>query len=156
MQTDSAFGFEKPEDSPGFMLWQTTITWQRLIKKTLEPYKISHTQHVILAILLWFDEHKYDTTQHQIVNWSKLDKMTVSIALKKLVSSGLISRTEHDVDTRAKRVQLTTKGKNLARTLVPIVEKIDADFFNKLDKQNQKFLIKILKQLNQQNELNET
>ena len=25
------FGFDKPEDSPGFVLWQTTTTWQRLI-----------------------------------------------------------------------------------------------------------------------------
>lgn len=36
------FGFDKPADSPGFLLWQTTITWQRLIKDALEPYDISH------------------------------------------------------------------------------------------------------------------
>ncbi len=35
--TDSVFGFEQPEHSPGFLLWQTTITWQRLIKKALDP-----------------------------------------------------------------------------------------------------------------------
>ena len=49
-------GFDKPEDSPGFLLWQTSITWQRLIKKALDSYDISHAQFVILAITLWFEK----------------------------------------------------------------------------------------------------
>ncbi len=54
-KANSTFGFDKPEDSPGFLLWQTTITWQRLIKKALEFSGISHPQFVILAITLWFE-----------------------------------------------------------------------------------------------------
>lgn len=141
------FGFEKPEDSPGFLLWQTTITWQRLIKKALEPYDISHAQFVIMAILLWFGKHNYDTTQILIVNWSKLDKMTVSKSLKKLVVLELVHRTEHTTDTRAKSVTLTDKGKDIVYKLVPIVEKIDADFFGKLPDHNQKSLIQLLRAL---------
>ena len=36
--TNSPFGFDAPEDSPGFLLWQTTISWQRMIKQALELY----------------------------------------------------------------------------------------------------------------------
>jgi hypothetical protein len=36
MAAKSAFGFEVPEASPGFLLWQTTTAWQRLIKKMLD------------------------------------------------------------------------------------------------------------------------
>ena len=111
LHTRSPFGFEKPEDSPGFLLWQTTITWQRLIKNALEPFGIAHAQFVIMAILMWFEEHDYDTVQVSIVNWSKLDKMTVSKSLKKLGEQGLVNRAEHNVDTRAKRVALTDKGR---------------------------------------------
>jgi hypothetical protein len=57
------FGFDRPEDSPGFLLWQTTITWQRLIKKALEPHDISHAQFVIMSLLLWLKEHNRKTTQ---------------------------------------------------------------------------------------------
>src|SRR6185312_9902738 len=96
------FGFEKPEDSPGFLLWQTTITWQRLIKKELDRFKISHAQFVILAITLWLNSHNYLTTQILIVKLSKLDKMTVSKSLKKLTSLGLIKRTESESDSRSK------------------------------------------------------
>ena len=141
------FGFDTPEDSPGFLLWQTTMIWQRQIKKSLEPYDISHAQFVIMATLMWFDAHHYDTTQISIVNWSKLDKMTVSKSLKKLVQMGLVKRTEHEVDTRAKSVSLTEKGKDMVRTLVPIVEGIDSTFFGKASDQEQKSLVQILAKL---------
>lgn len=143
----SPFGFEKPEDSPGFLLWQTTITWQRLIKNALEPFDIAHAQFVIMAILMWFEEHNYDTVQVSIVNWSKLDKMTVSKSLKKLVAQGLVNRAEHKVDTRAKRVALTDKGRALIGTLIPIVESIDAEFFGKISKKDEQILIAILNTL---------
>ena len=128
--SDKTFGFDQPEDSPGFLLWQTTITWQRLIKKALDPYQISHAQFVILAIALWLEGIKIEPTQVLIVRQSKLDKMTVSKSLKKLASLGLIKRAEHEKDTRAKSVHLTIKGRALASKLVPIVEKIDENFFN--------------------------
>ena len=68
------FGFDKPEDSPGFLLWQTTITWQRLIKKALDAHDISHAQFVILAITLWFDNKKQEISQSVIIrsqSWIK-------------------------------------------------------------------------------------
>jgi DNA-binding MarR family transcriptional regulator len=141
------FGFDRPEDSPGFLLWQTTMIWQRQIKKALEIYDISHAQFVIMATLMWFKAHHYDTTQIQIVNWSKLDKMTVSKSLKKLVSLEYVHRIEHETDTRAKSVSLTKKGKDMVRKLVPIVEKIDSKFFGNASDQEEKKLIKILSKL---------
>jgi len=141
------FGFDKPEDSPGFLLWQTTITWQRLIKKKLEPHGVSHAQFVIMALLLWFEEHKYDTTQICIVNWSKLDKMTVSKSLKKLTDQGFVQRVEHATDTRAKSVSLTAKGKTLICQLVPLVEQVDAAFFQAVSNAEQQSLIHMLKKL---------
>ena len=141
------FGFDRPEDSPGFLLWQTTMVWQRQIKKALEVYDISNAQFVIMATLLWFEAHGYDTTQILIVNWSKLDKMTVSKSLKKLVVMGLVNRIEHETDTRAKSVSLTDNGKKLVHKLVPIIEGIDGRFFSKVPDFEQKNLIKILSRL---------
>lgn len=144
---DRIFGFEKPEHSPGFLLWQTMITWQRRIKKALEPYDISHAQFVILANALWFEGLKQIPTQVLIARNTKLDKMTVSKSLKKLVSLGLIKRVELKADTRAKSVHLTIKGKIMASKLVPIVETIDEEFFGVMSKTNQQTLIKILDDL---------
>jgi len=143
----SSFGFEEPEDSPGFLLWQTTVTWQRLIKKALDAYGIPHAQFVVMAVLLWFEEHQERPTQIAIARLSKLDKMTVSKSLKKLVSLGYISREESQQDTRAKCVRLTVAGKDLASRLVPVVEKIDETFFGPLGQDERQGLIRFLNKL---------
>lgn len=141
------FGFDRPEDSPGFLLWQTTMVWQRQIKKALEPYNVSHAGFVIMATLLWFEAHGYDTTQVLIINQTKLDKMTVSKSLKKLVNLGFVTRTEHESDTRAKSATLTDKGKEVVRILVPIVEAIDTNFFGTTTKPEEMQLKIILTKL---------
>lgn len=145
--TNSVFGFDKAEDSPGFLLWQTTITWQRLIKKALDAYNISHTQFVILAITMWFENKNQKVSQGLIICQSKLDKMTVSKSLKKLVMDGYIKRIENQQDTRAKLVLLTKEGRAIASKLVPIVEKVDAYFFGTLKNSEQQSLINILNTL---------
>lgn len=146
--SNSIFKVERAEDSTGFLLWQTTITWQRQIKKTLEPYDLAHAQFVILAILLWLQETKQVSTQVMIARLSKLDKMTVSKSLRKLISLGYISRFEHVLDTRAKTVELTKKGYLLIAELVPIVESIDEKFFSILNTTEQRnfnnFLLKLI------------
>jgi DNA-binding MarR family transcriptional regulator len=145
--TKLPFGFDRPEDSPGFLLWQVTMVWQRKIKRALEEHDVAHAQFVIMATLLWFEAHHYDTTQVLIVNWSKLDKMTVSKSLKKLALEGLVNRIEHETDTRAKNVSLTNKGRELVYKLVPIVEKIDNEFFGEISAPEQQSLIQILRKL---------
>lgn len=144
MNRSSFFGFDAPKDRPGLVLWQTTITWQKLIKEALEPYNISHSQYVIMAILLWFEENDEEINQIKIAAMSRLDKMTVSDALKKLSKIGLIERREHAKDTRAKVATLTQRGKELACKLVPIVEGVDARFFGRLAKKDQAELMRIL------------
>lgn len=141
------FGFDQPEDSPGFLLWQTTVVWQRLIKKVLEPAKVSHAQFVIMALLLWSKANNVETTQVLIAKRSKLDKMTVSVSLKKLVERGLVSRVEQATDTRAKSVSLTETGAALVHELIPKVERVDALFFKRISKEDQQMFISIVTRL---------
>ena len=87
----SAFGYQHPQQSPGFLLYQTTIIWQRLIKSALKPYQIPHAQFVVLATTKWVTETQQLLKQSNIVMLSKLDKMTVSTALKGLIAKQLIT-----------------------------------------------------------------
>lgn len=129
---NAPFSFEQPEDSPGFLLWQTTILWQRQIKKALDIYGVSHVQFVIMAVVLWFEFKEIETTQILITTQTKLDKMTISKALKKLVNLSLINRVEHTSDTRAKSVTLTDTGKHFVNILMPIIDRIDNNFFGSM------------------------
>ena len=45
----AVFGFESPDDSPGFLLWQVTNLWQRRIRAALEPLGLTHVQFVFVA-----------------------------------------------------------------------------------------------------------
>jgi len=143
----TVFGFEMPEQSPGFLLWQATTIWQRLIKKTLEPYGVSHAQFVVLATTGWFESQGREINQSDVIGHSKLDKMTVSKSLKDLVEKGYIIRREHKFDTRAKTVCLTQKGKVFLSTIVPCIEKVDGEFFGVLKKESQQKLLSILQEL---------
>lgn len=142
------FEFDRPEDSPGFLLWQTSISWQRQIKEALEPFEISHSSFVIMALLLWLDSNKIKPKQVLLANYSKLDKMTISKTLKKLSKDGLIEKSECIKDTRANKISLTQGGKHLMFRLVPIVENIDKSFYKKLDEKDMNDLIRIMQKVN--------
>jgi len=142
-----SFGFKRPEDSPGFLLWQVTTTWQREIKAALEPYSITHPQFVIMALLLWFTEQGMEPIQSVIIEKSKLDKMTVSGSIKKLVAMQFVKRDECKHDTRAKVVRLTQKGVSLTQKLVSTVELIDKTFFSNISQPDRQHLLNILLKL---------
>jgi DNA-binding MarR family transcriptional regulator len=143
----SAFSVESERDSPGFLLWQTTITWQRQIKKTLERQRLNHSQFVLLAILLWFEKKNIPATQTALISWSKLDKMTVSKSLRTLANEKLVKRTEHPTDSRAKFVELSQIGRITAVDLVFSVEDSDAEFFGSLTDSERKTLNTLLHKL---------
>ena len=147
--TKSTFGFKSPEDSPGFLLWQTTTIWQRYIKRLLEEHDLSHAQFVIMALLLWFKEQKVEVTQIDIAHRSRLDKMTVSKSLKKLVGLDLVGRKECLEDSRAKSVFLTAKGIRKVKKLVPLVEVIDKEFFGVIKSSDRKYMVSVLKILSE-------
>lgn len=143
----SRFKYKKPKESIGFAFWQTTISWQKLIKKKIDHYNLSHAQFVIMAILLWCDEQEKTSTQADIVKLSKLDKMTVSKALKKLVYLSYINRNENDLDTRVKDVSLTEEGKVIIQKLMPQIDEVDDKFFTIFDEQEKKLFLELLSRL---------
>ena len=55
-------------------------------------------------------------------------KMTSEV-LRKLEAKGLLVRTVDAADTRARRIQVTERGGELARVAVTAVEGVDAAFF---------------------------
>ncbi len=144
------FEFKVPEESPGFMLWQMKMAWQDALKKALKLYNVSHIQHVILAILLWFEKSDEAPTQIALSRMASLDKMSVSKALKSLEGRGYVKRYESESDSRAKQMELTAKGRDLANILVPLVEKTDEVFFARLKGEARKVFIQNMKLLGQQ------
>ncbi|MGA9637859.1 MarR family winged helix-turn-helix transcriptional regulator [Flavobacterium sp.] len=132
MSKEIEFQFKSPNDSPGYLLGQLTMLWQRKLKTVLDPLDLTQTQFVLLAALGWLSKKNNTVTQVDIANQSNADRMMVSKVLRTLEKKNFISRQEHQTDTRAKVIKLTNAGANVLQTALTVVENADKDFFSVL------------------------
>ena len=126
----SGSSFEDPAaESPGFLLWQVNLAWQREITAALRPLGLTHVQFVLLACSWWLGRSGDEPNQVDVANQSGTDPKMTSEVLRKLEAAGLIVRSVDAKDTRARRVRVTEVGADLAKRAVGVVEDADASFF---------------------------
>ena len=147
MPKEIQFHFESPNDSPGYLLGQLTMLWQRKQKRNLDPLNLTLTQFILLAALGWLSKKNDTVTQVDIANQSNADRMMVSKVLRTLEKKGFITRQEHKTDTRAKAIRLTTNGEAVLQKAVKKVENTDLDFFSPLETKLSLFNSNMLKLL---------
>jgi DNA-binding MarR family transcriptional regulator len=133
MPKEIEFHFKSPNDSPGYLLGQVTMLWQRKQKKVLDPLDLTQTQFVLLAALGWLSKKSNAVTQVDIANQTNCDRMMVSKVLRTLEDKGFLTRQEHEKDTRAKIIQLTENGEFVLQKAIIEVENADLDFFSTPD-----------------------
>lgn len=131
--SDSPFRHAKADDSPGFLLWKLTTLWQQKLARVLEAHGITQTQYAILASLRWFEEQGEPPSQTRLAQHTRIDKMTLSKALRRLEDQGLIKRKPSREDSRAVEVAFTAKGRKLIPKAVVDIESADAEFFGRLE-----------------------
>ena len=151
----SSFEFKTPQESVGLQFWKLHARWQKRIATELSPYKVTHTQFVILATLLWFQEQSINPSQAEISKVTGIEKMTLSKAIVSLEKLLFIKREKSQEDTRSVLVSLTTKGKKLIPTLLKKVESIDKEVFTTKDADDAIAFTKVMTKLLMKNELNE-
>lgn len=126
------FHFKNPEDSPGYLLGQLTMLWQRKLKRVLDPLDLTHTQFALLCALAWLSRESDQVTQVDIANQGNADRMMVSKVLRTMEEKKFITRQEHATDTRAKTIKLTRDGEKVLQKAILSVESADLDFFDTL------------------------
>jgi MarR family transcriptional regulator for hemolysin len=128
----SPFKHARADDSAGFLLWKITALWQKKLACVLGVYGITQTQYAIMASLKWFEEKCEPTTQTHLAEHTKIDKMTLSKAIRKLEETRLIRRTQSSSDNRATNVAFTAHGKKVIQAAVVAIENADDEFFSSL------------------------
>lgn len=116
-------------DSPGFLLWQVTMAWQREIAEALRPLDLTHVQFVLLACTWWLGRSDNPPSQLDVGRQAGTDPKMTSEVLRRLEAKGLVMRTVDASDTRVRRIEVTAAGAELARSAVRVVEGADARFF---------------------------
>ena len=119
-------------ESPGFLLWRTTMRWQRAIAAALAPLGLTHVQFVLLASAWWMSQHEAPN-QVQLAAQAGTDIKMTSEVIGRLESKGLLSRAIDPADARAKILAVTSEGAALAQRAIEIVEAADAEFFAAVD-----------------------
>lgn len=118
-----------PADSPGFLLWHATLTWQRQINAVLAPLDLTHVQFVLLACAWWLDQRGETPNQQALARQAGTDIKMTSQVLRTLEGKGLLQREVDPTDSRARQLRPTAAGTELAKRAIKAVETVDADVF---------------------------
>lgn len=157
----------------GYQLWLSSQYRQRSFNQLLKPSAITHAQYMVLSYMVWADKKwkLAKLSQNQLAQELSLDAMMISNVLKALETKWLVTRTpaaesieavtkntpssEKDVKEEKKVKEtktpisgnilaVTKEGKELVKTLFPIVEKFEKKIFGKVNKKFTKGLESIM------------
>jgi DNA-binding MarR family transcriptional regulator len=139
----------RPDASPGFLLWRTTLRWQRAVAVALKPLGLTHVQFVLLASVWWLSEQAHTPSelpnQAQVAAHAEADVMMTSSVLRTLEARGLVTRAPDPADARVKRLAVTDEGRRRAVEAVAVVEAVDASFFSRA--RDRALVLDVLRQL---------
>lgn len=110
-----AKNFRKSELSrnPAYQLWLATNSWQRVVRKALQPLGLTHVQYTVLASVALLGEGGTVVTQTDVCRFGSLDPNMVSEVVGCLVTRGLLIRQDHPTDRRARQLQLSDAGSEM-------------------------------------------
>ena len=134
------------ESSTGLLFIRVYNKWHSTINQELRKLGITHPQFVILTTLNFLSQADDNVTQVSISKLADMDVMSVSQIIRGLEKNEFIKRTTNPKDSRANAVILLPKGQEMVKLALPVVEKIDDDFFGIL-KENEKVFRQYLNQL---------
>ena len=118
-----------PVESPGFLLWHATLRWQRAVAAALQPLDLTHVQFVLLACTWWAARSGDAPNQAGVARQAGTDPKMTSEVLARLEAKGLVNRNTDPTDARAKLLEVTGPGAELATRAIAVVETVDAEFF---------------------------
>src|SRR5215207_4012874 len=122
--------FSSPQESPGFLLWKVTNLWQRRQRAALKSLDLTHVQFVLLAGIAWLSRDDEPVTQAGLAQHAQMDPMMTSQVVRTLERKELVRRVPHPLDSRAKSLNATSQGLELAKRAMILVEQTDEMFFS--------------------------
>lgn len=120
---------KRPEESLGYLLWQTAHAWMRFLNGALAETGMTHLQFIVLASAAWMVHIGKPPSQARLAEFCAMDPMLMSKVVRTLERKGAIVRAADPRDTRSKLVSLTTAGEAMLLEALPMVERAYDDFF---------------------------
>ena len=125
--------------STGLIFIRAYNKWHTTIKNELRDVGITHPQFVVMTVLSFLSQTDEFVTQASVAKMADMDVMSVSQIIRGLEGKGFLTRTANPKDTRANAVRLLAKGQEAIKRALPLVERMDEDFFGVLSEDENLF-----------------
>lgn len=116
----------------------------QLIQIKAEPYGITNAQLNVMFCLIGGEP----ITQKQLLHYLDVKSSTLTVLLEHLEHKGLIIRTQHPDDSRAKILSLSEKGKKfIHQTVEPMGEELEKHLLKGFDQSEKEQLFNLFDRL---------
>jgi MarR family transcriptional regulator, organic hydroperoxide resistance regulator len=112
------------ERTPGYLVWRLSIKWRVAVDRALAPLGLTHAQYALLSSLYGMERSGLRPTQRELADHTGLEALYTSKLARALDADGLIRRDRDPTDTRAVRLALTDRGREVARPAITEVSKL--------------------------------
>jgi DNA-binding MarR family transcriptional regulator len=126
---DSVSRFKEPEDSLGYLLWQTAHGWMRRLNSELVGMGLTHLQMIALGSTAWLTRISGPPSQAQLAQFCAMDPMLISKVVRTLEKKHAIVRTPDQRDTRRRLLSVTDEGTQIILKCIPVIERAYEKFF---------------------------
>jgi MarR family transcriptional regulator, organic hydroperoxide resistance regulator len=111
------------EPTPGHLVWRLSMKWRVAVDRALLPLGLTHAQYVVLSSLSLLERDGHPT-QRELADHTGLEPLYTSKLARALDAEGLIRRDRDPVDTRAVRLALTDRGREVVQPAITEVSKL--------------------------------
>jgi MarR family transcriptional regulator, organic hydroperoxide resistance regulator len=112
------------EPTPGYLVWRLSMKWRAAVDRALAPLGLTHAQYVLLSSLYGMERAGRRPTQRELADHAGLEPLYTSKLARALDADGLVRRDPDPVDTRAVRLALTERGREVVRPAMTEVSKL--------------------------------
>ena len=112
-------------------MWRISARYQREVDRTLTLMNLTSLQFITLALAAWFGREDRHVTQIELARSAGIHPMQISQTLKALETKKMVSRRKSKSDTRAKRVEVTSRGLQSLQEAFPKVIEVQNRLFGK-------------------------
>jgi len=126
---DSVSRFKTPEDSLGYLLWQTAHGWMRRLNSELVEMGLTHLQMIALGSTAWLTRVNGPPSQAQLAQFCAMDPMLISKVVRTLEKKHAIARTPDQRDTRRRLLSVTDERTQIILKCIPVIERAYEKFF---------------------------
>ncbi|HEX3409173.1 MAG TPA: MarR family transcriptional regulator [Candidatus Binataceae bacterium] len=137
--------FKEPEDSLGYLLWQTAHGWMRRLNSELLEMGLTHLQMIALGSTAWLTRISGPPSQARLAKFCAMDPMLISKVVRTLEKKRAIVRTSDPRDTRSKLLSVTDEGNRIILQCIPVIERAYEKFFAAVGESEPQFHDTLLK-----------